>query len=472
MTIVLIYLANLDSKITELVGMNDISINNFFELNGIGTVRFDSSEDITNAKFDLFLHYNGKITGNLEFDNPNDSLFGYLRKMEEFNLEGEIASSNKKIVAERCVLTSLTDSSSQPKSRFKTHNVLISAESIKRKPTGDFLIEFGLLNVYETFRVIVETKVGTIYLSHYQGIEEFNQLMLLYHIPLITSVAKLQIKADGSKTLEEILDNITTVIEDFLKITSLSQSVWHEWVFISVIERVGNSDQDSLVFQRFRRPKSKVPVLRQLTNDSYSSEFIKSAWIGYSRELDEKYGTFALEWYIESNLVDTIEFKVLNASTCLEMLMDKFTSQQRSEYIMDEETFDQFRNKLQRQAKKILKVLEKGESTRDSIYKNLGGINRRSYVNKARDLLDYWGVSYDDTELGFEEIVKVRDDVTHRGKYYSKESDFEYENIFKAYKSLALILPRIFLAMLKYDGQYYESITDRWIPFNDVCRKR
>jgi hypothetical protein len=94
-------------------------------------------------------------------------------------------------------------------------------------------------------------------------------------------------------------------------------------------------------------PKAKVPALRQLTNDSYSSNFINSAWKGYSKEVDDKYGfSFALEWYIESNLVDAIEFKVLNASTCLELLMDKFTSQTKSEGIVDKKIFRQFRKSL------------------------------------------------------------------------------------------------------------------------------
>jgi hypothetical protein len=92
-------------------------------------------------------------------------------------------------------------------------------------------------------------------------------------------------------------------------------------------------------------------------------------------------------------------------------------------------------------------------------------------VNKAHDLLRYWGISYDDADLGFEEIVKVRDQITHRGKYYSEDTDTEFENVFKAYKSLALILPRIFLAMLKYEGQYLDTITDRWIQFREVCNR-
>jgi hypothetical protein len=457
-----------------------ITIKNFFEYDGEGTVKFDNDEQVMRVKFNLLLLYNGKITGQLNFDKQYTSLLSFLKEVREFTLDGVIKISDKKfrLIAERCVLgshkSSVLDSYSHPESRFSAHNVLFSNESMNmdKKPTGEFLIEFGLVNVYETFRVIVDTSIGTIYLQHLESIRELNRIMLTYHIPLITSVAKLEMKPDGTKTLQEILNNITPVIEDFLKITSLSQSVWHEWAYIRIIEKFGNSDQRNLVFQRFRQPKSKVPALRQLTNDSYSGEFIRLAWKGYSKELDEKYGfTFALEWYIESNVVDALEFKVLNASTCLELLMDKFSSEQKSEYIMDPEISDKFRGRLQKCVKKELKELEIGEEVRKSIYGNLGGISRRSYVNKAHDLLMYWGISYDDADMGFEDIVKVRDQITHRGKYYSVDIDTEFENVFKAYKSLALILPRIFLAMLKYKGQYLDTISDKWIQFEEVCNR-
>jgi hypothetical protein len=432
------------------------------------------------VKFDLFLLYNGKITGQLKFDRPYTSLFSFQKELREFALDGEIMSSGKKLrlIAERCCMGSYNNSESGSyscqESRFSADNVLFPAASMDTKPTAEFYIEFGLVNVYETFRVIVDTNIGTIYLQHSESIKELNRIMLTYHIPLITSVAKLVIKPDGTKTFQEILYNATSIIEDFLKITSLSQSVWHEWAFIRIIERIGNSDQGNLVFQRLRQSKSKVPAMRQLTNDSYSGEFIRLAWKGYSRKLDEEYGfAFALEWYVESNLVDALEFKVLNASTCLELLMDKFSSEQKSEYLMDPETSDKFRNRLQKCLRKELKELEIREEVRKSIYANLGGLTRRSYVDKAHNLLRHWGISYNDADMGFEDIVKVRDQITHRGKYYSENADTitEFERVFKAYKSLVLILPRIFLAMLKYEGQYLDTISDRWIQFKDVCNR-
>ena len=219
-----------------------------------------------------------------------------------------------------------------------------------------------------------------------------------------------------------------------------------------------------------------MPALRQLTNDSYSREFIRLAWKGYSRELDEKYGfAYALEWYIESNLVDALEFKVLNASTCLELLMDKFNSEQKSEYILNSEFSDKFKDKLQICFSKELKGLGiEDKEIRKSIYANLGGINRRSYVDKAYNLLSYWGISYDDIDMGFEDTVRVRDQITHRGKYYSKNADIrtEFEDVLKAYKSLAMILPRIFLAMLNFEGQYLDTISGGWIQFKEVCNRR
>ena len=187
-----------------------ITIKNFFEYNGQGTVRFENDEEIMNVEFDIFLLYNGKITGQLKFDKPYTSLFGFQKELREFIIDGVIVSLGKRfnLKAEGCVLdslkSSLLDSLSHPESRFSSHNVLFYNEStdMDKKPTREFLIEFGLVNVYETFRVVIDTDIGTIYLQNLPSIKELNRIMLTYHIPLITCAATLD---DGQKRFKKSL---------------------------------------------------------------------------------------------------------------------------------------------------------------------------------------------------------------------------------------------------------------------------
>ena len=84
-----------------------------------------------------------------------------------------------------------------------------------------------------------------------------------------------------------------------------------------------------------------------LTNVAHSSFFIKSAWKGYSDEIDEKYGfNLALEWYLDSWASSILESKFMCASTCFELLMDKFHTQNNSELILDNTRFEDLHSQL------------------------------------------------------------------------------------------------------------------------------
>ena len=80
------------------------------------------------------------------------------------------------------------------------------------------------------------------------------------------------------------------VVQDFLKVTSLSELVWHDWAFVDIWERIENTQKAKLIFRKLGNPKIKSPKSHPITPISYSNEFIKTAWSGYCKELDDIYG--------------------------------------------------------------------------------------------------------------------------------------------------------------------------------------
>jgi hypothetical protein len=66
------------------------------------------------------------------------------------------------------------------------------------------------------------------------------------------------------------------------------------------------------------------------------------------KELDEKYAfDLALEWYLESNSATVIESRFLMATTCFEMLMERFHTQMGTEFMLDEKLSNKFYYNLQ-----------------------------------------------------------------------------------------------------------------------------
>jgi hypothetical protein len=97
-------------------------------------------------------------------------------------------------------------------------------------------------------------------------------------------------------------------------------------------------------------------------------------------------------------------------------------------------------------------------------------MQRRSFVDKFGMLLKDWGISYQDTEVTLEEIKKVRNNITHQGKY-AEASVETLDYLSRVYNGLFNILTRIFLAMLNYDGDYLDAPRSRWVKFAEVCKR-
>jgi len=219
------------------------------------------------------------------------------------------------------------------KGEFQTDNILFFPEVLDKKPEGELRIDFGIINVRKVFRVEVDTKFGILHLVNYKGIDECIRAMDSYNTPLITSVIQIFPSHIGFQTVRDIVIESIDIVQDFLKVTSLSELAWHDWAFVDIYERIENTQDGKLIFRNLRSPKIKSPKSYSLTPIGYSGEFIKTAWSGYCKELDYIYGfNTALEWVIESVIPDISETKFLAATTCFEMLMDKFSSQNETNH--------------------------------------------------------------------------------------------------------------------------------------------
>jgi hypothetical protein len=150
--------------------------------------------------------------------------------------------------------------------------------------------------------------------------------------------------------------------------------------------------------------------------------------------------------------------------------MDKFHSQNKTDNLLDDESFERFFCSLRTQARELLVRMGVEGETIASVYKSMKAMQRRSFIDKVDTLLKFWGISYADTGVTLEEMRDVRNKITHQGKY-AGESTFEtVEYLSKLFNGLFNILTRIFLAMLKYDADYFDPPSSRWIRFRDVCK--
>lgn len=464
--------------------MVDFLIAPIFSFSGSCRITFDDGFSLK-ANFHVEMLKNSKIVGDLSFLSYHSNLLQHQKQLGHFTLRGRNSKDDRDITAQQCRLTNLVEETIPTRwlvsGDFTAEKLILSSKLLKTKPKRDLFIHFGLLNVYPTLRVSVETRLGILLLRHYkykidgnkdnEGNIVSEELMNPYRLSFISSFVQLSIQANGSQTLQQIVDAAKDIVQDFLKVTSLSQLTWHDWAFLAVYEKQDNSNSNPPTFLLFDPPIAKISSLCRIAPLGYTNDFINAAWKGYSKKLDEKYGfNAALEWLIESNSSNLYETRFLNASTCLEILMDRFHSQNHTEFLFNNDAFEEFYQHIKRYSRKLLNAKGVNTTTRSAVYRSLRGVNRRSYLDKAGMLLEYWGISYSDTGIALEDIVRIRDEITHQGKYYMKMEN-DISGLTKVYNGLMTILTRVLLAMLGYNKQYQDPWIDKWIKFGDVCNK-
>lgn len=443
-----------------------------FEVKGNGKITFSSGIE-GNANFTIRMLNNGITEGELELDPPDLKFTVPLSKNENFVLEGKTEDGSNIIGPECHVINSNQKFGEKTsiKVNFYAEKVIIDQEILKTKPQKELVVKCSIVNVHETLRITVDTELGELTLINYQGIKDLEKIIRSHKISLITSELQIIPKIDDSYTLQDIKEKSLKIARNFLKLTSLAQTVWHSIAMFTIYEKTDDSDNYHRIYLELFYPKTKSPISLGLANTASFPHFLKSAWKGYSENIDENYGfTLALEWYLDSWSASVLESQYLSATTCLEMLMDKFHSKEKSEYILPDEKFAEFQGRVKDCVKQKGESLGLDPHTRALFYNKLGkGLNRRSFVDKAQMLIDYWGIKYDDLKITLNDVVRIRNDITHRGQH---AGDTESEEIFSVYKGLIVIIIRILLAMVNFDWEYWDFARQESVKFDTVCIKK
>lgn len=434
-----------------------------FETSGNAEIIFEDDTK-SECKFGIKSFSTGATEGELEIEY-NGALDVAISKFYSFELTGKTLDNNEICAKDCSIIRSQIGDTIRIK--FSPSKVIIDENSLENTLEGEIIIKSHLMNVHDTFRVIVDTELGKLYLQHFAGIAELDDIIRTHKISLVTSGIQIDVKNSDGLKISEIREKAKKIVVDFLKITSLSQTVWHSMVSFEIYQKKEGEKKFSRIFLELLHTKTKSPLMLGLTNKAHSSIFIKTAWEGYTQELEDKYGFgIALEWYLDSWSSSVLESQYLSATTCLELLMDKFHTQNNTEFLLTDDVFKEFQESVKNVSRGIMRSIGIEKEIRASMYDKFGkGLNRRSFINKAKMLLENWKIKYDDLNVTLEEIVDIRNDITHRGQHAEEE---EEKNIFRVYSGLITILARIFLAMLNYSGEYYDFATGKWINFKTV----
>ncbi|QQG48729.1 MAG: hypothetical protein HY247_08350 [archaeon] len=440
-------------------------------ITGTGLAIFDDGKGV-GVTFTAALHINGRFEGQIDFPAEFEGDFFSLQAvpLTYFDIEGaaNLRDHAFPIMIRRCLLTRFEIShgaTTELRGNFICQEAVFQEESLRTVPTRKLLFGFELANVSKTFRVIVGTELGELVLRHSSEMDSLEARMDSYGSPLVTSSATIEVASGGGLTLGEILQRATVTVENFLKITSLAQGKWHTWVTVSIYESSVDGGGE-LRYLSIRHGKLLTSSGRQLTNPAHSSRFVSAAWKGYSGRNVKKYGfDLALEWFVGANGSQLLESKFLSATTCLELLMDRYSQEAGNEFMLPGESFEHLREYL----KTSLKAWDGAKGLHSDVLGSLENklleLNRRSYSQKARMMLDFWRIKRDDLGVTFGDIVSIRNKITHTGDAKVSGS---YDMLLKCYNAIMTMLARVMLAILDYDDQYFDWVKGNFVSFVDA----
>lgn len=435
-----------------------------------GKMVYNSKE--FNTVFSVKQMQNGRLVGEMEISSIT---YGKLHRLFEshnwFRLSG-IDDTWLSISVNNCYLTSITyDASTRASAKFNAFEAFRNYERLGDKPKRPLVVMFALLNVDETFRVKVDTRLGKLYLRPIKGYKERLPVIKTLGVSGITAVAEIFIKnPNSSLTFKEILSDSIDVVEGFVQISRLADTCYNDWCSAGIYEKMSDSERYELVLYKMRKPKAKPPKHMGLTNPAHSSTFYETAYAGYKgreKELKDLYDfDIALEWYLEANIASVLESQYLMACTCLELLVDRYQTTSETELIMDKTMFDEgLYSVLVTTSRELMKKMGISSSQRRELYMKLKGLNRRSLRAGIESLVDHLKIKYDDLFDDLGVVIGIRNEITHTGTYAN------INELSKAFTKLYVLLTRMFLSILNYDQNYFDWGKGDWVHFRDVCEK-
>ena len=435
-----------------------------------GKMIYDSNE--SNVDFLVRQMQNGRLVGEIETSSVTfGTVHDLLRSGKWFQLSG-IDDSGSRIAVDHCYLTGVSGGTDpRVSAKFNAFEAIRNPEKLEDRPENRLVAIFALLNVDETFRVKVGTRLGELYLRPMKGYKDLLPAIKTLGVSGITAVAKILIeKPDTSITFKKILSDSTDVLEGFLCISRLADTCYHDWCSVGIYEKMMDSENYELVLYKMRKPKRKTPSYRSLTNPAHSSIFFQSAYAGYKgreKELNDLYDfNIALEWHLEANIASVLESQYLMACTCLELLVDRYQTTLGTEFTMDQATFDgHLYPILVNTSRECMRKLGMTSNQRREIYTKLKGLNRRSLRAGIESLTDHLKVKYDDLFDDIGIIIQIRNKITHSGMYD------DVEELSRVFNKLYVLLARIFLSIINYKHDYFDWTKGDWIPFKEVCEK-
>jgi hypothetical protein len=323
---------------------------------------------------------------------------------------------------------------------------LDSAKPLNYEKGAELLLKYRLLGFKCFGRLSGNTDIGSIKVAGSTKIKNYDE---------VTGVLTIKKQPEQNFDLAKWIERCDKSVRSILDILSLANGRYIDWTSRSIFH---NKVWVSILFIGPRRAGKPFQPLFDYLN---LQPILNLALTNYLDELKQKTGIdVAIEWFLIKSTHTEVQF--LTAITALEHLIYIYAGRKEREKIFQNKTFEkiirpQVNAALDRTLDLLLENEEdtvKRESYLDMVKaaKNkVAEINRYPFKDNLRKFLKEYKVPLDGIDQNIEPAIDVRHKIVHRGIYISGEST---QSVNDHLVILRELLTRIFLALLKYNGEY------------------
>lgn len=286
--------------------------------------------------------------------------------------------------------------------------------------------------------VSVESPIGKVTQVGVAKIDNYNSLngTIVIEGPL-TPVATERWLADCNRLASRILDMF-----------SFAQGRLIRWSVRQVQEG------DHVLESEFNGPNSSGVPISPVFPHEYGM-VLNLAVNRYTQELCDHISLpTAVEWYVHHP--HYAELQLTSVVTALEHLISKDKYGKRGPRLVSDERFSPIRAEFERILDAIKPDSDEEAEQIKVMKKKVSELNTSTLLDKITRYLSHHAVPM--SGLTTEEVlaaVKARNDIVHRGQYDFKKSEIR---LYRHVSFLRELVTRVFLTLLKYEGNYYSYL--------------
>lgn len=251
--------------------------------------------------------------------------------------------------------------------------------------------------------------------------------------------------------LSSWMENCDKSVRLILDILSLAQDHYIAWTSRSLFS------EDKLMSASYIGPRKSGPPYEPLFSHLNLQPILNLAVSNYTEAFKRESGfNVALEWFLIKSTYAETQF--LFAMTALEYLVYIYSKQKCRSVIFKEKEFKRIVRPLIVDAlDKVLLQLSEKDMNSKKLYNEkikyskdkISEINRYTFKENLFRYLSENRIPLNGIEGKIGKLIHVRDKIVHRGLYEAQEEDINYYlNILRE------LVKRIFLTLLKYNGEY------------------